>query len=159
MEAALPHLWALRGLRGCYLPSKTKNGFLGCASPLCWDCSGVMMKDICSTEQKKLKTVAILLVCFCVCVCVCLSICLCCRDFGDGVRSGVGLGTLRRFMGDNFTPPPLLLTKMLSLDAFAIIYMRESYFRLFPPHCPAISRHLPENSIFCQLPPFAPLFG
>ena len=74
MEAAMPHLWALRGLRGCYLPSKTKNGFLGCASPLCWDCSGVMMKDICSTEQKKLKTVAILLVCFCVCVCV--SVCL-----------------------------------------------------------------------------------
>ena len=70
----MPHLWALRGLRGCYLPSKTKNGFLGCASPLCWDCSGVMMKDICSTEQKKLKTVAILLVCFCVCVCV--SVCL-----------------------------------------------------------------------------------
>ena len=31
---------------------------------------------------------------------------------------------------------------------------RESYSRLFPPPCPAISCHLPENSIFGHLPPF-----
>ena len=36
---------------------------------------------------------------------------------------------------------------------------RESYSRLFPPHCPAISCHLPENSIFDHLPPFAPAYG
>ena len=32
---------------------------------------------------------------------------------------------------------------------------RGSYSTLFPPHCPAISRHLPENSILGHLPPFA----
>ena len=39
---------------------------------------------------------------------------------------------------------------------------RESYSRLFPPIVspfPAISRHLPENSIFGHLPPFAPAYG
>ena len=36
---------------------------------------------------------------------------------------------------------------------------RESYSRLFLPHCPAISCHLPENSIFGHLPPFAPANG
>ena len=36
---------------------------------------------------------------------------------------------------------------------------KASYSRLFPPHRPAISRHLPENSIFGHLPPLAPAYG
>ena len=36
---------------------------------------------------------------------------------------------------------------------------RESYSRLFPPNCPTVSHHLPENSIFDHLPPFAPAYG
>ena len=36
---------------------------------------------------------------------------------------------------------------------------RESYSRLFPPPCPAISCHLPEKTIFGHLPPFAPAYG
>ena len=36
---------------------------------------------------------------------------------------------------------------------------RKNYSRLFLPHYPAISCHLPENSIFGHLPPFASAFG
>ena len=66
---------------------------------------------------------------------------------------------LRLLMGNPLTPPPLLLTKMLSLDAAAIIYMEKRESRLFLPLCSAISHHLPEKSIFGHLPPFAPAYG
>ena len=36
---------------------------------------------------------------------------------------------------------------------------RESYSRLFPPPCPAISCHLPEKTIFGHLPPSVPAYG
>ena len=35
---------------------------------------------------------------------------------------------------------------------------RKNYSRLFLPHYPAISCHLPENPIFGHLPPFAPAY-
>ena len=36
---------------------------------------------------------------------------------------------------------------------------RKSHCMLFPPFCSTISHHLPENSIFGHLPPFAPAYG
>ena len=50
-------------------------------------------------------------------------------------------------MGNPLTLPPLLLTKMLSLDAIAIIYTKR---KLFQAVSTPLSRHLP---------PFAPVYG
>ena len=49
----------------------------------------------------------------------------------------------RLLISDPLTPPPLLLTKMLSLDAVAIVYEERRLFQ-------AVS-----NPIAHQLPPFA----
>ena len=50
-------------------------------------------------------------------------------------------------MGDPSIPPPLLLTKMLSLGAVAMIFMeRELLQAITTP----FSHHLPENGIFGQ---------
>ena len=46
---------------------------------------------------------------------------------------------LRLLMGDPLTPPPLLLTKMLLLDAIAIIYMGK---KLIQAVSTPLSRHL-----------------
>ena len=65
---------------------------------------------------------------------------------------------LHLLMGDPLTSPPLSLTKMLSLDAVAILNMERRLFQVVSTPLPAICCRLPENSLFGQLPPFAPAY-
>ena len=66
---------------------------------------------------------------------------------------------LRLLLGDSLTTLPLSLTKMLSLDAVAIVYKERRLFQAVLTPLPANSGHLPDNSIFGHLPPFAPAYG
>ena len=68
----------------------------------------------------------------------------------------------RLLLGNPSTIPPAFIDKnFITGYCSNIIYGEKAIPGYSHPidHCLTISRHLPENSIFCHLPPFAPVYG